>query len=94
MRKRLTLSKVRLEQSRLVLLDEPFAALDVPGKRLVEQWIEGCRRDGVAVVLASHALEQVSRLCDRAVVLDHGQIAWTGPASEVMRGFEEVTCPN
>ena len=50
--------------------------------------------DGVAVILASHALEQVSRLCDRAVVLDHGQIAWTGPAAQVMRGFEEVTCPN
>lgn len=94
MRKRLTLSKVRLERPRLVLLDEPFAALDVPGKRLVERWIEGCRRDAVAVVLASHALEQAARLCDRAVVLHHGQMAWTGPAADVEKGFEEVTCRN
>lgn len=94
MRKRLTLLRTRLEKPRLVLLDEPFAALDVPGKQLVEDWIAGFRRDGVAVVLASHALEQAARLCDRAVVLHHGQMAWTGPADQLARGFEEVTCLN
>ena len=94
MRKRLTLLRTRLESPRLVLLDEPFAALDVPGKRLVEDWIEGFRRDGVAVILASHALEQASRLCDRAVVLHHGQMAWQGPADRLVDGFEEVTCSN
>jgi heme exporter protein A len=94
MRKRLTLLRSRLEGSRLVLLDEPFAALDVPGQKLVERWIAGFRRDGVAVVLASHSLEQAARLCDRAVVLHHGQKAWQGAAADVVSRFEEVTCRN
>lgn len=94
MRKRLTLLRTRLEEPRLVLLDEPFAALDVPGQQLVERWIEGFRRDGVAVVLASHALEQAARLCDRAVVLHHGQTAWQGAAADVVIRFAEVTCRN
>lgn len=94
MRKRLTLLKARLEEPRLVLLDEPFAALDVPGQKLVEDWIVSCRDSGATVILASHALEQASRLCDRAVVLHHGQMAWTGAAADVAAGFEEVTCRN
>lgn len=83
MRKRLALLRTRLEQPRLVLLDEPFSALDSEGKRLVESWVEGFRRDGVTVVMASHSLERSGRLCERAVVLERGQIAWRGPAREV-----------
>ncbi len=92
MRKRLTLLRTRLERPRMVILDEPFAALDVPGQELVKRWIEGFRRDGITVVLASHQLEQSARLCDDAVILHHGQMAWRGAASDVVERFEEVTC--
>ena len=91
MRKRLTLLRTRLEEPRLVLLDEPFAALDVPGKRLVESWVAGFRERGTTLIVASHALEQAAELCDRAVVLHHGQLAWTGEAGDVSRIFDAVT---
>ena len=78
MRKRLTLLRTRLEEPRLLLLDEPFSALDVEGKRQVEEWIHDARQAGAAVVMASHAVRRVSRLCDRAVLLERGQIVWRG----------------
>ena len=88
MRKRLTLLRTRLERPRLVLLDEPLSALDVAGRRLVEDWIRRFRDDGRAVVLASHSVERMSRLCDRAVLLVGGQVAWVGPAGELPQQME------
>lgn len=84
MRKRLSLLRARLEEPRLVLLDEPFAALDPEGQSLTERWIEEFRQAGTTVVMASHALARASRLCDEAILLDQGQIAWRGPASELL----------
>ncbi len=92
MRKRLVLLRTRLEEPRLVLLDEPFSALDAAGKQLVEQWIEDFRAAGITVILASHSLDRVSRICDRAFLLHHGQMVWQGPAGEVKQRLEEATC--
>ena len=88
MRKRLTLARARLEQPDLLLLDEPFAALDVPGQRLVERWIRDSAARGVTVVLASHQLEQAATLCRRAIVLARGQIEWEGTAADAAARFE------
>ena len=81
MQKRLSFARVRLEDSRLVLLDEPFAALDTAGQQLVADWIAADRRAGKTVVIASHNLERAARLADRAVLLSRGQKAWQGIAA-------------
>jgi heme exporter protein A len=88
MRKRLTLARARLEEPDLLLLDEPFAALDVAGQRLVERWIADSVAHGSTVVLASHQLEQAAALCRRAVVLHRGQIEWEGAADDAAARFE------
>jgi heme ABC exporter ATP-binding subunit CcmA len=88
MRKRLSLARVRLEQPDLLLLDEPFAALDLPGQRLVERWIAETLARGATVLLASHQLAQAAALCRRAIVLRAGQIEWQGPAGDAAARFE------
>jgi heme ABC exporter ATP-binding subunit CcmA len=88
MRKRLSLARARLEDSDLLLLDEPFAALDVAGQRLVERWIGDALARGSTVLLASHQLEQAAALCTRAIVLERGQIAWVGDAADAAARFE------
>ncbi len=81
MRKRLILARSRLENPRLLLLDEPFAALDPEGQALVERSIERFADGGGSLIVASHALEQASRLCPQALLLRHGQVAWQGRAA-------------
>jgi heme exporter protein A len=83
MQKRLTFARVRLEDSPLVLLDEPFAALDSAGQELVSEWITADRRAGKTVVVASHNLERAARIADRAVLLARGQKVWQGAAREL-----------
>ena len=88
MRKRLALARSRLERPSLLLLDEPFAALDVAGQRHVEAWVARGRENGMTIILASHQLEQAAAVCDRAILLTQGQMAWKGDASDLPRVFE------
>ena len=81
MRKRLSLLRTLIEQPRIVLLDEPFAALDPAGQELVTRWIQEYRERGLTVLMASHLLSRAAELSDRGVVLEHGQIKWIGPPS-------------
>jgi simple sugar transport system ATP-binding protein len=58
---------------RLVLMDEPTAALGVAETRRVEELIRRMRERGRAILLVSHSLDQVFRLADRICVLRHGR---------------------
>lgn len=83
MRKRLTLLRTRLEKPEVLLLDEPLASLDAAGKRLVQSWIESELQRGTTVIVASHAIARMCAFCDRAVLLEEGQIAWAGSAVDL-----------
>ena len=83
MRKRLSFARVLLQEPRVVLLDEPYGALDPPGFDLVDSVIAGLKANGATILMATHQWERASRFCDLAVVLEQGSVAWQGPASEV-----------
>jgi heme ABC exporter ATP-binding subunit CcmA len=88
MRKRMSLLRVRLEDPQMVMLDEPFAALDPPGRRMVERWVRTFHEEGRTILVASHVLDRAAGLCQRAIVLDRGQVRWRGPASEAAAQME------
>jgi simple sugar transport system ATP-binding protein len=69
--------------TRLVLMDEPTAALGVEQQRKVGELISDLRSSGVPVVLISHNMPQVHELCDRVVVLFHGRVAADVATSDV-----------
>lgn len=83
MRKRLALARTRLQDASVVLLDEPYAALDPPGFRQVDRLLEALRQRGSTVLMATHLLEHGAGLCDEGLVLDEGRLVWTGPAGEL-----------
>ncbi len=91
MRKRLSLLRLQIERPRLLLLDEPFSALDVEGRRLVERWIRRFRERGGTIVIASHDLERTVPLCERAILLQRGQVGWAGSAEAVIERREGVS---
>ena len=85
MRKRLSFARVLLQEPRVVLLDEPYGALDPPGFDLVDNVIGELKASGASILMATHQWERAARLCDHALVLEQGVVAWQGPASEVTR---------
>ena len=74
MRKRLALGRILLGQASLVLLDEPLAALDAEGMRLVDQLLVAWREEGVTVLIAAHATERLEAAIDGQVVLARGLV--------------------
>ena len=83
MRKRLALARTRLQDATVVLLDEPYAALDPPGFRLVDRLLDRLRARGSTVLMATHLLEHGASLCDEGLILEEGRLVWAGPAPEL-----------
>ena len=74
MQQRLGLGVALLGDPDLVLLDEPTSALDPVGRTDVRAIVRAARDRGATVILNSHLLTEVERVCDRVVILDHGRI--------------------
>ncbi|HVM25527.1 MAG TPA: heme ABC exporter ATP-binding protein CcmA [Candidatus Limnocylindrales bacterium] len=75
MRKRLALGRILLGSPSLVLLDEPYAALDADGMGLVDQLLAAWRAAGVSVLVASHATDRLAPFLDGSIVLEQGLVA-------------------
>ena len=71
---RLSLALALVGRPRIALLDELTTGLDPRGRRDIWQVIERLREDGTTVVLVSHFMEEVERLCDRVVLVDEGRV--------------------
>ncbi len=81
MRKRVSLARATLHDPDLLLLDEPFAALDVEGAEWVHRFVEGLRDSNKTAIIATHAHSRARQLCDRAVELVEGRVSYDGPAA-------------
>jgi ABC-type sugar transport system ATPase subunit len=68
---------------RVILMDEPTAALGVEEQQKVAGLIDEVRRNGIPVLLISHNIPQVHDICDRVVVLYHGRVVANLPTAEV-----------
>lgn len=83
-KQRVAIGRALLMRPRILLLDEPLAALDAARKAEILPYLEGVRRlSGVPILYVSHAVEEVLRLADHVVLLDNGRVAATGPVAEI-----------
>ncbi len=82
---RLSIAVALLGRPRLVVLDELTTGLDPHARRRVWALVEDLRGDGATVVLVSHAMDEVARLCDRLHVLVDGRVRASGTPDEVRR---------
>ena len=84
MQQRLGLAVALVARPELVVLDEPTSALDPLGRADVRDIVLSLRARGVAVLLNSHLIGEVERVCDRVVVLDRGRVAASGTLAELL----------
>ncbi len=85
MRRRVALARVLLKTPRVVLLDEPFTALDPGGRQLVVEIVRDLSKAGASVVMATHLFAVSRQVCDRAVLLDAGRVTYAGWADGAPR---------
>jgi ABC-2 type transport system ATP-binding protein len=93
MQQRLGLAQALVGSPRLLLLDEPTSALDPVGRRIVRELLVELRGRGIAVLLNSHLLGEVERVCERVAILASGEVVLSGRTDELLRprGIEVET---
>src|SRR6202012_3659562 len=84
MKQRLGLAAALLRSPRLLLLDEPTSGLDPAGTRAAPALVRGLAAEGVAVLLSSHQIGELERVCDSYTVMRHGRVVWDGSAGELI----------
>ncbi|OHV36007.1 MULTISPECIES: ABC transporter ATP-binding protein [Pseudofrankia] len=92
-RMRAEVAAALLHAPRLVILDEPTIGLDVLSKQRLREFLVAERRThGTTLLLTTHDMGDVARLCDRVLVIDHGRLAYDGDLAGLGRttGAERV----
>lgn len=73
---------------KLLILDEPTKGFDPMNRRLLMEIIEDLHRKGCAIILITHYMDEVERLCDRALLLKDGGAMVYGTISEIKKKFK------
>ena len=85
MQQRLGIAQALVGAPRLLMLDEPTSALDPVGRRVVRDLLLELKRRGIAVLLNSHLLSEIERVCDRVAILSEGRVVARGSPAELAR---------
>jgi len=91
MRQRTKLAQAIVADPQLVLLDEPTAGLDPSGREEMLALVDRLGSFGIAVVLATHLLDDVARVCDHVVMLDGGRLVTDAPTDTLLHQTGTVT---
>ncbi|SFD07512.1 molybdenum ABC transporter ATP-binding protein [Tropicimonas isoalkanivorans] len=90
-KQRVAIGRALLSRPRLLLLDEPLAALDEARKQEILPFIEALRDEaGLPILYVSHAVAEVARLATTVVVLERGRVLRSGPTASVLSDLEIV----
>jgi len=87
-RMRADLCAALLHEPKLVFLDEPTIGLDVIAKERMREFIQFINRDrGATIVLTTHDISDVARLCERVIIIDLGKILFDGRLADLLERY-------
>ena len=90
-KRRVAIAGVIAMRPTVLILDEPAAGLDPVGREEMLGLVSGIHKNGgVTVIMVSHSMDDVARLCDTLFVLDHGRLAMQGAPAEVFARAGEL----
>lgn len=96
MKQRLAIASALLNDPEILILDEPTNGLDPQGIHQIREIIKQIATEGTTILLASHLLDEVEKVCSHVVVLRKGIKLYSGRVDEMIssHGFFEVKCNN
>jgi ABC-2 type transport system ATP-binding protein len=90
MKQRLAIASALLNEPTVLILDEPTNGLDPMGIAEIRELIKKIAAQGKTIILASHLLDEVQKVCSHFAILKKGVLVHTGPVDEVGSGHETV----
>ncbi|NNK86661.1 MAG: ATP-binding cassette domain-containing protein [Flavobacteriaceae bacterium] len=94
MKQRLAIASALLNDPEILILDEPTNGLDPQGIHQIRGIIKNIAKNGTTILLASHLLDEVEKVCSHVVVLRKGEKLYSGRVDEMIssHGFFEMRC--
>jgi molybdate transport system ATP-binding protein len=84
-RQRVAIARAVLASPKLLLMDEPLAALDLDSRASILPWLDRLHRElEIPILYVSHAIDEAARLADHLVLLDNGRVTASGAVAEVL----------
>lgn len=90
MKQRLAIASALVSDPIILILDEPTNGLDPMGIAEIREIIKKIAADGKTIILASHLLDEVQKVCTHFAVLKRGNLVYSGPVDDVGKGEEIV----
>ncbi len=90
-KRRLHLALSLVHNPAIVFLDEPTAGLDVEGQVTLHEEIRRLKNQGKTVVMTSHNMAEVEKLCDRIAIIREGRVGFIGKPEELITSCEDIT---
>lgn len=90
MKQRLAIASALLNDPTVLILDEPTNGLDPMGIAEIRELIKRIAADGKTIILASHLLDEVQKVCSHFAVLKKGNMVYSGPVEDVSKGADLV----
>lgn len=90
-KRRAAIAGIMAMEPRVLILDEPTAGLDPRGRERILEMIRRYQREnGTTVLFVSHSMEDVARIADRVLVLNHGEVAMLEPVERIFTHSEQL----
>lgn len=90
MKKKVAFCAALLHNPRLLFLDEPFEGIDAVTNRTIKDILQSLQARGVTLILTSHILEVVERLCPQIAIIDEGRLKGSGRLEDLRQGSESL----
>ncbi len=85
MQRRLLIARALINEPELLILDEPTTGLDPQARHVIWQRLRQLQAQGVTLILTTHYMDEAQQLCDRLVIIDHGNILVEGSPSDLIK---------
>ncbi len=91
MKRRLMIARALVHQPKLLILDEPTAGVDVELRYGMWEYLTELNKNGTTILMTTHYLEEVERLCRNLAIIKNGEIVKTGSVSSLLQGMDVRT---
>lgn len=88
MRQKVLLAQTLIHNPPVLLLDEPSTGLDIYAAIEIQNVIKKSCEESKTVIISSHNMSEIEKLCDYAIIIDHGRVLYSGNISELKNQFD------
>lgn len=88
MKQKVSIARTIVHSPKVMLFDEPSTGLDVSAARVIHDFIIKCKGENKTILLSSHSMREVEKLCDRVVIINKGKLVEQGTVNELKTRYK------